>query len=229
MKKALFILFALTLSLGQAQSAKDVLDRYVEALGGKKNLDKVEAILKKGTLETMGQTMEFENYQSRKGEGYAKMTMGGIDMYLYAVKDGKGFRSSGMMQYEELTEEEAKELAEQMKNLFNYTSEENAKDFEYAGLKEVDGKKYEVLVTEKEGKKLEMYFDADTGLLSFIKIASPEGELYMYFKDYKEVDGIKFPFVEESVVNGMPMQTVKYSEIVVNPKDIDPSNFEMPE
>ena len=97
----------------------------------------------------MGQTVEFENYQSRKGDTYSKIKRGDTDYYAYSIKDGKGFRSDGMGGYTELTEEEVKELQKQMSKLFRY-GEEDLHRFEYAGTETVDGKEYEVLKTEEE-------------------------------------------------------------------------------
>jgi len=50
------------------------------------------------------------------------------------------------------------------------------------------------------------------------------------FEDYREVDGIKFPFTARtsSIEVGNPVQTRKFAEIKVN-ATVDESKFNMPQ
>ena len=68
-----------------------------------------------------------------------------------------------------------------------------------------------LLLTPKSGAPVKLYFDPQTGLLlrTTTKISSPDlGELDQTsdVSDYRDVDGVKVPFV---VVNTNPAQTVR--------------------
>ena len=60
---------------------------------------------------------------------------------------------------------------------------------------QVDGKDAYVLeLSNEEGASTKEYFDAETGLKLKKEIASPSGPQTTSYSDYKEVNGVKFPY-----------------------------------
>ena len=76
--------------------------------------------------------------------------------------------------------------------------------------------------------EIKLYFDKETGLLSFVKSGTGDTAGEVVFESYKEVDGIKFPHKVVTVLNGMPVSTTIFEQIVVNPEHIDNTNFLKP-
>jgi len=233
MKKLFSFFFLMTLTFSFAQQAEELVNKYVEALGGKNKLQSVHAILQKGTIEQSGTTLPFETYQSTNGNGYMKMELAGMPLIVYAVKDGKGFTMNQMMAYDDLDEETAKKLQEKNKKIFGEVVYEmpDKDKMKYVGTEEVDGKKYEVIELQAEGQVLKIYFDPDTGLIRMTAVDTPDGTVVSEIAEYTEVNGIKFPKKMLTKFEGTTVSTMDISEIIVNPSpdQIDQNAFVKPE
>ena len=59
-----------------------------------------------------------------------------------------------------------------------------------------------------------LYFDASTGWLRVLEIQYRSGSLFIYFDDYRNVDGVKFPFY---VYCDNPGIAIHFQKIVHNP------------
>jgi len=235
MKKILLLLlgFTLTFSFAQDKKALKLFDQYAKAVGGKEKMAKVKSMLVKSTSKQMGQEVKSETYVSRKGDSYLKMNMMGMELVVYAVKDGKGFVMNQQMGYDDLDEEKVKSMVEKSKNMFNEAENYEKKDLKYLGSKEKDGVKYEVAeYKDEKGRLLDYYFNPNTHLLDIIVVNMPDGKtVETYFKDYKDVDGIKMPFTTEIKMDGQLMREVHTDKVVFNPSEeqIDMKAFEKPE
>jgi hypothetical protein len=96
-----------------------------------------------------------------------------------------------------------------------------------------DREVYVVSGTATDGKRQRLYFDVETGLLlrritytpTMIGVIPEQVD----FEDYRDVDGVKFPFTARSaaIEVGNPVQTRKFAEIKLN-VPIDESKFNMP-
>ena len=234
MKKKLSFIFLFVMGVSMAQDAQKIVKQYIDAVGGKKNIEAVKSVLQKGEVEQMGQVMEFEIYQNTNGDGYMKMNMAGMSLVLYAVKDGKGFRINEMMGYDEMPEEEVKESQKKNKKIFGdviYALDDKDK-MKYLGKEEMEGKKYDVVeLSSEEGEKVKVYFDPDTHLIKYTVVETENGPVVNEIASYKEVNGIKFPEKMLTKVGGQTVTTMTFTDIIVNPTpdQIDQEAFIMPE
>ncbi len=229
MKKAFFLIFVMVISLGYAQKAEKILNKYVEALGGKQNLESVNSLLMKGKMENMGQTFEFEKYQNKNGDGYMKMSMMGMELTVYAIKDGKGFMMNQQMGYDEMTPEDAEKVQKSNKDFFNGTVDLKEKNPNYAGKKEMNGQEYEVIKIKDGENEMELYFDTNDHLLKYIVSSTEEGDVILEFADYKKVNGIKFAHQMITKYGDQEINKIIYDEIILNPANVEEKNFQMPE
>jgi hypothetical protein len=87
-------------------------------------------------------------------------------------------------------------------------------------------------LTNKNGDVRYFYFDANTGLLMESVVTTKEGDkdvlIETFFRDYRDVDGLKYPFlVESNSASPTQPQKITATNIEVNPP-IDAARFGKP-
>ncbi len=230
MKKMLMFLLVLTLGITHAQKKADALfEKYLKATGIQEKGKNVKAILQKGTIKQGGQEISYERYQSKDGAGYMKMNMMGMELIVYALKDGKGYKMNQSMGYDDLTEDQAKEIAKQNKNLFG--DESNYKELErkYLGKEEKNGIKYDVVEVKQEDQTMKFYFNPKTHLLDYITGSTQQGEMVTEFKDYKDFNGIKRPTKIISKMGDTVVSEMTVEDFILDPAEVKEEIFEKPE
>jgi hypothetical protein len=148
---------------------------------------------------------------------------------------------------EPFTDEEMKVSAGQQDldgPLVDYAAKGNK--IELAGIEKVEGRDdYKIKVTLKNGESKNVWIDADTFLETKIE-GSPrrlDGVYHpveIYYRDYRDVSGVKIPFTVETRVlpvaknaigmhdTPVPPEKMIFDKVVVNPK-LDASLFTKPE
>jgi len=197
-----------------SQTVQQVLDRYVEAMGGEAALLKVTTRVSIGTVELpMGLTGAVEVYEAApnrhsvfmnlKGFGVLQQTFNGTVRWVQDPVRGYMKISEGA------TAEDAFPGDVQMRR--------NAKSFRFAG-KEKLGAEDCFVLEQKSGDFAtnRLYFSAATGLLL--------RENDMYYEDYRDVGGSKVPFVARQDDPRGLGSTVRLKE-VRNNVPIDESKF----
>lgn len=201
-------------------TAEKVINNYIAAIGGEKNLDKVKDYTIKygGSL----QGMALEMVMSRKAPNKYAMVVGGNGMVFQKITfDGVKGVQSGMQGAKELKDKELADLSEQaiIFNERNYIPAK--KQIKLAGLEEVDGKPAYVLEVGEGDKKTLEYYDQASGLkVQEVATREVQGETSTQttkFSDYKDVEGIKFPYTM-SVGFGPMSLDMKATEVLVNKK-----------
>ena len=75
---------------------------------------------------------------------------------------------------------------------------------EYVGLETSNGRRVQHLrVLDRSQQAQHLYLDADTGLEFKIVTQTPTGSVEQELSDYREVQGIKFPFLIRTTANGV--------------------------
>ncbi len=198
---ALSLLFAANVMAQNVPTAKQIIDNYVTALGGKAKLESIKTLSMKNTISVMG-----------------------MDMEGTTVKKDNKFKSTQTMMGQEMVQvfNGEKGYANQMGQKIDFPADQieklkTAKIMDALGLdaakiktvekKQVEGKDFYVLSSDDT----KSYFDVKTGLLS--KSENEKGT--MTINKYADVDGVKF--VEEMSIDAAGQQiTIKNSEIKVN-------------
>lgn len=183
-------------------SVDQILDKYVQALGGKAALEKQTSRFSKGTFEipAMGANGTFQSFEKAPNLSATVVEIPGFGA-INSVFDGKNGWSKDPMQG--VREQTGAELvmvkinsefhsATKMKDLYKKLE---VKGKDKVGAAEV----YVVEATPSEGGPVKMSFDAATGLLvrQEMETESPLGKLptEILIEDYRVVDGVKLPFV----------------------------------
>jgi hypothetical protein len=181
-------------------SAQEIIDKYIEALGGRAALEKINDRTTVGDIEidAMGQTMkgEFLQYEKRPNMQYQKFSlpMGSQETWV----DGEHAVRSMGGEKQTLSGAELAEALEDATFMDFLRFPETGVALEVKGTKSVEGSDaYAVEVRKKSGKVSTMYLDAKSFLLvKEEKMEGPPGQAMLVatlYGDYKPVGGMKVP------------------------------------
>jgi outer membrane lipoprotein-sorting protein len=220
-----------------AQSADEVIGKYLEARGGLDKIKAVDSARFTGTM-TMGGQMEapFVWTWKRPNQMRVEFTVQG-QTGIQAFDGESGWSLMpfmGVTDPQPMAEEEAKMFEEQADLDGQFVdSEKKGYVIEYIGEEEIEGTPaHNLKVTNKHGDITYVYFDAEY----YLEIKSEgkrtlrgqEIEFESTQGDYKEVEGLMFAHSIESKPKGAPVgQTVTFEKIELN-VEISDSDFTMP-
>ena len=212
-------------------TADDILNKYIEALGGQAAIDKLKTRVMKGTYAAAnGLTATYKVDQAAPDKFHITFTTQQGTME-------RGFNGSAGWEKNPrgVMDMAAEQLAE-MKRSFALFSDIKLKE-QFARMnvrkdKLDDRDVYVILGTTAAGRRERLYFDAETGLLLRRTTATqtPIGVIPQEtnYEDYREVDGVKVPFtIRTLTLDTGSTATRKYTEIKAN-APVDESTFNKP-
>ncbi len=172
-----------------------IINKYVEAIGGRDNILNVKDI----SIEMKGNAMDiaFRVVQKYPNKYYQLIDAGSFQQeVIFDGVRGKQIQM-GMEKIISGDELESLKLDSQMNTFLDYAKYNIVP--ELAGTENVNGKEcYKVFLNLPTGKKWIQYFSVDTGLLvrQITPITTPEGNSnsMVDYDDYREVQGVKYPF-----------------------------------
>jgi outer membrane lipoprotein-sorting protein len=199
-----FVLSFLMIANMSAQAvptAKQIIDNYVTALGGKQKLESVKTLSMKNTISVMG--MEMEGKTVKKDNKF-KSSQSMMGQEMIQVFDGeKGFASQMGQKMDFPADQVAKLKTSKLMDALGL----DAAKIKTVEKKQIDGKDYYLLSSDDS----KSYFDVKTNLL--FKTENEKGN--MTITKYADVDGIKF--VEEMSIDAAGQQiNIKNSDIKIN-------------
>jgi len=210
-------------------TAMAVLNRYVEAIGGKEKFSGIEDRITFINGTAMGQNISILIKQKSPAMFYQEITAGEVIQKMYF--DG----TRGMMILgDNKTEIEGKELerlkVESTMQLL-LDPESHGLKLELLANEPVDSIDcYKIKFTLPSGLRTFQYYDVDTGLKikELKEIQTPQGlfEQEIYYSDYREVRGLKFPFTIRQLF-GIQELDLEVISIELN-TEIDDNEFKLP-
>ena len=230
-------------SLAQAQTADEVVEKHLAAIGGRAALEKLTTQAASGTvvLSTQGIDLAGTVETYRKSPNKARTLMridlssaGGSEMVVDQRCDGtSAFVSNSMQGNREIT---GKQLEGMLNARFPsplLTYKEAGATVTLIGRDKVGDRAVLVLqYTPKSGPASKNYFDADTWLLlrSVVTLDVPEMggavEQTSEFADYRDAGGMKVPF-KIVVINSAQTVTISLTKFDLN-TTIDDAMFARP-
>lgn len=243
MKKATLILMVLFLAASFtnvfALTVDEVIEKNIEAKGGREKLEAVKSMKTTGKLFAMGgMEAPFTMYNKRPDHYRFEATIQGMSM----VQAYDGETAWSIMPFGGSTEpqkipdmqaQSTKQQADMDGFLLNY--KERGYKVELVGKEEVEGTEvYHLKLTNLgmlEGMTIDIYLDAE----HFIEIKqSMKGsfeeqafEVDTYMGDYKEVEGMMMAHSIDVKMGGQTVSTLVLEKIEIN-AEIDDSIFTMP-
>ena len=176
-----------------------VLDKYVQALGGKASIEKLTSRVSKGTFEAPGIEGSVEIYAKAPNKTASMVDVPAFGQVRQAFDGSVGWVDNPQAGLREMSGQElstTKRGAEfyQVIKLQQLYPKMTLKGAQKLGAREA----YMIEADPGDGSLRRMYFDTQTGLLvrSEIERDTPQGRATFdsELEDYKEVDGVKVPF-----------------------------------
>ncbi|MEL6194046.1 MAG: pitrilysin family protein [Bacteroidota bacterium] len=209
-------------SLSEGISAKDVVEKYLNAVGGADKLAGVTATKMIMALEVQGQTIEM--ITTRKDPNKFLLVqklppaMGGAEMK--QVFDGEKGLMTSPMGNQPFPEDQIKEMKYASSTFMELNYEEKGLSAEFNGVKNLDGQQvYELTFSSKDGFSAVRSYSIETGFL----LKNVQGGQSAEYQNYAEASGIMFP---HTILVSTPMGKfpANVSSIEVNP-EIDDTIF----
>jgi len=199
-------------------TAEKVVARYIDAIGGAKKIQNMKEVMIKTSTSINGMALQMISYQKAPNKFAMEMTMNGNVMQKQ-VFDGEKGKVSGMGGERAMTEQEISAVKVDGRIDKELILADNGYEMTLKGIEDLNGTDaYKVEVVSPAGQKYFDYYAIESGLKLQSKsvMQTPQGEMtqVQMFDDYREVEGVKFPFVQK--ISGMQSMTLNVEEIHVN-------------
>lgn len=196
-----------------------IADKYIDAIGGKANLNKISSYSMTASMTMQGQNIDLKMVKAQGGKELTTVTAMG-QVVQKQVFDGKTGFSEQMGQKVPM---KAEQIAEKQKNteLFEELGFAKSADYKVAGIEKVGGEDSYVV----KGNDTTYYYSVKTGLKTGeTKTVKAQGQTITVptvFSDYKDVAGVKMPYTISVNQMGMDMTMNVKSYEVNQAKDTD--------
>lgn len=232
-------ILGLLLSAGALYAADElpkgetILDKYIEATGGKAAYEKVKSDISTGTMTfvAMGLKGAMVSYAQAPDKRLVEVSLEGIGKISEGVAGGMAWSMSAM---QGPRVKEGDEKAESLRQA-RYNADLNWRDIyksaETTGSETVDGADcYKVVLTSKDGKTTTRWYDKKTGLITKMSMSqkSPMGEIQVeiFPSDYRKEGDILMPHKVLSKLAGQEL-SMTIDKVEQN-ASIPPEKFEPP-
>ena len=230
-------LIALTLMMGAslstyAQTAEEIIQKHIAAIGGMESWKKVNSIKMNGSITAQGMEIPV-SVTSVHGKGMRMdMTIMGTSNYMILTpKEGwTYFPVQQQQKPEPLTADQVKQSQDQLDvqgELIDY--ETKGSKIAFVGKDDMEGTEVlKVRLTDKEGKEKTLFFDAANYYLlrevEKMKADGKEIEATVSFSNFQKLpEGIVVPLTVDSVMGPVSMKSIEVNP-TVDEKIFKPSN-----
>ncbi|MEP6615973.1 MAG: hypothetical protein ABJA57_05310 [Ginsengibacter sp.] len=234
-----FVLGIVFMQFAQAQSVDEIINKYIDARGGKDKLNAVKSVYMEGARQMMGNEVEVK-VTMVQGKLYRNdFQFGGSPGYtIVTPKDGWSLIPMRSPTPEPIAENRLKEMQGQLDiagPLADYALKGNK--VELQGKETIEGKEaYKLHITLNNGKEVTYFIDTKTNLLVQTRqmaagmggrgtgTQGQEKEVITNFSDYQAVDGILFPHTISNPGSGPMGGSTTFDKIELN-KMIDENQY----
>jgi outer membrane lipoprotein-sorting protein len=240
MKKVFVLLIALSVLCGTlvfSETLDQILKKNYESRGGLKKLKQVKSFLFEGKIVIPMQGLEFPVKVWQKKPNLMRMEANVMEKMVIQAYNGKIawwiMPFMGVNDPAEMPENEGKEVIQQAESLDPLVDyKEKGHKLELVGKEDMEGTEvFKLKLTEKDGRIVLFFLETDSCIeiktATYIKRGEEENLVESFLGDYKEVEGIMFPFSVESKMNGNTVTKMAIESVKLNEK-MDNSLFEMP-
>ena len=207
-----------TKKIADGVTAESIGQKYIAAIGGKANVEKINSLAMNASATVQGMTLETITLAAKGGKSSVEMKMMGQTMQKI-VFDGKDGYMMAQGQKQPLPAELKEELSANKEIFPEMTF--NAKNTELKGIENING---EDVYAVKKGDKT-YYYSVKSGLkISESQTQKAQGQevtIPTYYSDYKEVAGVKFPFKISQNMSGMEINFIVKSYEINKATDKD--------
>ena len=232
----LFLISAAT-TPGISQTANEIVEKMIEAQGGRAALEKIEDMTLTGTLDIVAQGISGSLTMYRKEPDKARMDIEIMGMVITQAYDGGNAwmvdpNTGSVQDMPEDQGEEFKKMA--LGNLALLNPKKFGITYTFKGKETLEGVDYLLLEqTYEDGEKATLYIDAKTYLVYKSKSMSAnmfgvKVDTEQFSSDYKNVDGLPFAHTLRIVQEGEEAMVMTFTEVAFN-KGLEDSLFKKEE
>lgn len=214
----------------QLPPAQQIVDRYVQAIGGRATFARLASRHMVAEMSMSGMTMQMETFTARPNKMMAVVNVSG--MTITSGYDGQvAWQNSPMTGPRVLSEgAELKQILDNAQFDRSLDPSASSTSMTTVGERTVQGRPcWDVKLVSANGNESTNCFDKETGLLvaTRSKQVSQQGEMEVdaQILDYKDFDGVKIP---TRMVSSMMGQQVVMTVKSVSHAPIPASKFELP-
>ena len=231
--------------ISKAQTAEEIIEKYIQNLGGSEKLNSINSLEMKAKVDYGGMTIPIDMIILRDGRTVTKINFQGQEMVQGAFDGTTSWGTNFMTMKPEKNDAETTENVKRtagtdfMSPMLDYKTK--GYSVEMLPNETIEGVEcFKLKVTKKpqmvEGKDVPniefYYFDKENYVPIVVEAEIPSGQMkgqisQTVFSDYQEVDGIYFAFSMTQKIKDGQGQTIVFDSIELNKKYED-SIFKFP-
>ncbi len=235
---ALLVICALFFcTMASAETADELINKNIQAHGGLEKLKAIKSVKMTGKMSLEGGLEAPFTFQKKRPDKirieFTIQGLTGIQAYDGATA-WQLMPFMGSKDPQKMPEDDKKDIIEQADfdgPLVDYKEKGNT--VEYVGKEDVEGTEaHKLKLTLKNGDVRYLYLDPESGLemkaTAIIKREGVEATVDSFFCEYKEVNGVIFPFAIEQKLAGKPGPQFSVEKVELD-VDLADTMFVMPE
>ena len=231
--------------ISKAQTAEEIIEKYLQNLGGLEKLNSINSLEMKAKVDYGGMTIPVDMIILRDGRTVTKINFQGQEMIQGAFDGTTSWGTNFMTMKPEKNDAETTENVKRtagtdfMTPMLDYKTK--GYSLEMLPNETIEGVEcFKLKVTKKpqmvEGKDVPniefYYFDKENYVPIVVEAEIPSGQMkgqisQTVFSDYQEVDGVYFAFSMTQKIKDGQGQTIVFDSIELN-KKYDDSIFKFP-
>ena len=205
-------------ALPEGITAEKVIEKYIEAIGGKEKLEAIQDMTVEASANMNGMTLQQKSYYKLPNKYASLMSINGNVMVEQKFNGERGVVKSFQGE-QELTGEQLEEFKQQAVMNPELKYAELGIIISLEGVDKIEGKDaYKIKVTNPSGKFVYDYYDMENNLKISTKqnVSTPQGDFttVQSYSDYREIEGIKIPFLIQ--ISGMQNLELKVDSVLIN-------------
>jgi hypothetical protein len=207
-------------------TANDVINKYITAIGGADKINGIKDFSYTATGDVQGQNIKFTREYKLPGKMLLEVTLPAMNMTAQRlVVNGDSISMTAQGKNYPVDEADKKRYQEQTYPFTEINYSKPGYSLQLAPMLEnIDGKDaFVITVTAPSGTVSKKYYDAATGLKLKDEVSTGQGSSTFTYSDYKEVNGIMFPFTQ--VVSQQVDFNLKVTDVKVN-SDLKDEDFQ---
>jgi hypothetical protein len=226
-----------------AQTADEIIENYLEMIGGREKLAAVQAVKMTAKVKAQGMELPITMYQKAPGKQRMDLTFQGQKITQMCFDGETGWSTNFMtMEAEKWDAEQSMVMKSEMDfpNAFlNYKERghvltlEGEETIEGAECYKIKVVKKPLIIDGQEEENISFYFfDKEVFIpimqREFAKTGQMKGQASeTYFSDYQEVEGVYFPYTVSQKMGGQSVFAFSVDTLTVN-EEIDDALFAFP-
>jgi carboxyl-terminal processing protease len=186
----------------------EIVEKYLQAIGGRAALEKISSRVSKGLFESVSSGVPtngtIEITEKSPDKSVTVVHLPNVGAMRRAYTGAQGYEQMSLFGFREMHGLELEEMRREADFRWQMRLPANYPKMIFKGTEKIGDAETNVIeATPARGLPTMLYFDAATGLL--LRRDS------VYYEDYREVDGVKLPFVTRTAAATIRLKDVKHN------------------